>query len=61
VVIEVDGVRVLFDDGPGDSARASNTGPVLVLRFEAETPELLAQYRNEVESAVAGARAKVGV
>jgi phosphomannomutase / phosphoglucomutase len=59
-VVEVDGVRVIFDKGWG-LARASNTQPVLVLRFEAETPELLAQYRNEVESAVAGARAKVGV
>jgi hypothetical protein len=28
---------------------------VLVLRFEAETPELLAEYRKEVEAAVAEA------
>ena len=32
--------------------RASNTQPVLVMRFEAKTPELLKQYRSEVESVV---------
>ena len=50
-VIEVDGVRVLFPHGWG-LVRASNTQPVLVLRFEATTPELLREYRAEVESAV---------
>jgi phosphomannomutase/phosphoglucomutase len=35
-VITVDGVRVLFGDGWG-LIRASNTGPVLVMRFEART------------------------
>ncbi|MGH7606838.1 MAG: hypothetical protein ACREME_05825, partial [Gemmatimonadales bacterium] len=29
--------------------RASNTQPVLVLRFEADTPTALAAYRAEVE------------
>ena len=33
-VIDVDGARVLFDGGWG-LLRASNTQPVLVLRFEA--------------------------
>ena len=33
-VIDVDGVRVLFDQGWG-LLRASNTQPVLVMRFEA--------------------------
>jgi len=50
-IIEVDGVRVLFEKGWG-LVRASNTQPILVLRFEAETPELLRQYRDEVESVV---------
>jgi phosphomannomutase / phosphoglucomutase len=50
-VIDVDGVRVLFEKGWG-LVRASNTQPVLVLRFEAETPELLQQYRDEVEAVV---------
>ncbi|HPU30181.1 MAG TPA: phosphomannomutase/phosphoglucomutase, partial [Syntrophorhabdaceae bacterium] len=36
-IIDIDGVRVLMDDGWG-LVRASNTQPVLVLRFEAETP-----------------------
>ncbi|MBK7928267.1 MAG: phosphomannomutase/phosphoglucomutase [Bryobacterales bacterium] len=58
-VISVDGVRVLFEHGWG-LARASNTQPVLVLRFEATTPDLLAQYRAEMEGAVAEARAAVG-
>lgn len=50
-VIDVDGVRVLFGKGWG-LLRASNTQPVLVMRFEAETPELLDQYRREVEGAL---------
>jgi phosphomannomutase / phosphoglucomutase len=44
-VIDVDGVRVLFDDGWG-LLRASNTQPVLVLRFEARTEERLARIRD---------------
>ena len=36
VVIDVDGARVLFNGGWG-LVRASNTQPVLVLRFEAES------------------------
>jgi phosphomannomutase/phosphoglucomutase len=50
----VDGVRVLFPEGWG-LVRASNTQPVLVLRFEASTPELLDQYRKETEAVVAEA------
>jgi phosphomannomutase / phosphoglucomutase len=50
-VLDVDGVRVLFPHGWG-LVRASNTQPVLVLRFEATSPELLEQYRREVEKAV---------
>jgi len=47
-VIDVDGARVLFGDGWG-LVRASNTQPVLVLRFEARTPERLAEIRGEFE------------
>src|SRR5579863_3371078 len=47
-VIEIDGVRVLFDRGWG-LVGASNTQPVLVLRFEAEEKSLLEKYRAEVE------------
>jgi phosphomannomutase/phosphoglucomutase len=57
-VIDVDGVRVLFPQGWG-LVRASNTQPVLVLRFEAATPELLDEYRRQVEQAVEEARQAV--
>jgi phosphomannomutase/phosphoglucomutase len=56
--VDVDGVRVIFPDGWG-LLRASNTQPVLVMRFEATTPELLRAYQNEVEAAVANAKAAV--
>ncbi|ABB39739.1 phosphoglucomutase/phosphomannomutase alpha/beta/alpha domain I [Oleidesulfovibrio alaskensis G20] len=45
----IDGVRLLFEDGWG-LVRASNTQPVLVLRFEAQTAERLAQIRAIVEN-----------
>lgn len=48
-VIDIDGVRVLFDDGWG-LVRASNTQPALVLRFEATSPERLEEIRDLVES-----------
>ena len=47
-VIAVDGVRVLFDGGWG-LLRASNTQPVLVLRYEATTPEQLDAIREAME------------
>lgn len=47
-VIDVDGVRVLFGDGWG-LIRASNTQPVLVMRFEARTAEHLEAIRAEME------------
>jgi len=53
-VIAIDGARINFGRGWG-LVRASNTQPVLVLRFEAQSPELLAQYRKLVEDAVAEA------
>jgi len=54
--IDIDGVRVIFPEGWG-LARASNTQPVLVLRFEAVNQELLERYRREVEEAVMQAKA----
>jgi len=48
-VIDIDGVRVLFDGGWG-LVRASNTQPALVLRFEALSPERLAEIRSQVET-----------
>lgn len=56
-VLTVDGARILFGDAAWGLVRASNTQPVLVLRFEARTPERLAEIRAVVESAVAEARA----
>jgi phosphomannomutase / phosphoglucomutase len=47
-VIDVDGVRVLFGDGWG-LLRASNTQPVLVLRYEAKSPEGVARIRTVME------------
>jgi phosphomannomutase/phosphoglucomutase len=44
-VIDVDGARVLFDGGWG-LIRASNTQPVLVLRFEAQKQETLDKIRE---------------
>ena len=50
-IIDIDGVRVLFDDGWG-LVRASNTQPVLVLRFEALSEKRLKEIRTLVESAL---------
>lgn len=44
-VIDIDGARVEFGDGWG-LVRASNTQPVLVVRFEAKTPERLAEIQE---------------
>jgi phosphomannomutase/phosphoglucomutase len=50
-VIDIDGARVLFDGGWG-LVRASNTQPVLVLRFEAVSAQRLAEIRKTVEDAL---------
>jgi len=47
-VSTLDGVRIKFAEGWG-LLRASNTQPVLVMRFEAKSPAALAAYRGEVE------------
>jgi phosphomannomutase / phosphoglucomutase len=57
-VIDVDGVRVRFEHGWG-LVRASNTQPVLVMRFEAENADWLGKYRGEMESALEEAKAAV--
>lgn len=59
-IVDVDGVRVPFEHGWG-LVRASNTQPVLVMRFEAESEELLEKYRRELEAAVDQAKQQVGV
>ncbi|MFA6617696.1 MAG: phosphomannomutase/phosphoglucomutase [Candidatus Neomarinimicrobiota bacterium] len=45
--ITVDGVRIRFDEGWG-LVRASNTQPVIVMRFEANSPEKLEEYKTLV-------------
>ncbi len=50
-IIDVDGVRVKFEDGWG-LVRASNTQPALVLRFEAVTEKRLGEIRDLVEKKV---------
>jgi phosphomannomutase / phosphoglucomutase len=59
-VIDIDGARILFDDGAWGLCRASNTGPVLVLRFEAKTAAQRDAIRAEVEAVVTEARAELG-
>jgi len=50
-IIDVDGVRVKFEDGWG-LVRPSNTQPVLVLRFEALTEKRLQEIRKLIEDKV---------
>jgi phosphomannomutase len=50
-VVDIDGLRAEFDDGFG-LVRASNTTPVLVLRFEGHTPEALERIRAQFLAAV---------
>ena len=44
---DIDGVRIDWDDGFG-LIRASNTTPVLVLRFEGQTETALARIRHDM-------------
>ncbi len=54
-VLDIDGARVDFGDGAWGLCRASNTQPVLVLRFEARTEARRDAIRAEVEAVVARA------
>ena len=57
-VIDVDGVRALFDGGWG-LVRASNTQPVLVLRFEGKDQETVERIRAVMENAVGTAKSGI--
>ena len=57
-IVEIDGVRVPFEHGWG-LVRASNTQPVLVMRFEAENEQFLQEYQAEMEAAVEQAKARI--
>lgn len=50
-IITIDGLRVEYPDGFG-LARSSNTTPVIVMRFEAETPAALARIQAAMKQAV---------
>ncbi|MCO6509210.1 MAG: phosphomannomutase/phosphoglucomutase [Aridibacter famidurans] len=50
-VITIDGARIKFEGGWG-LVRASNTQAILVLRFEADSPERLEEIRNRVTGSV---------
>jgi phosphomannomutase/phosphoglucomutase len=52
-VITIDGVRIEFSDGWG-LIRASNTQPVLVMRFEALTKEALEEYEQSFKITLGG-------
>ena len=57
-VITIDGVRVEYPDGFG-LARASNTTPVIVLRFEAETEAGLHRIKEDFRRVLTAAKADV--
>lgn len=50
-LIDVDGIRLEYPHGFG-LVRASNTTPVLVLRFEADSQDALAEIMNDFRSAL---------
>ncbi|PAF51670.1 phospho-sugar mutase [Helicobacter sp. 13S00401-1] len=54
-VIDIDGVRVVFEHGFG-LVRASNTTPVLVTRFEATSEALLKEYKTSLLNLVSELR-----
>lgn len=53
--ITIDGIRAEYEDGFG-LARASNTTPIVVLRFEAQTAEALDRIQNEFKDAILALR-----
>jgi phosphomannomutase/phosphoglucomutase len=61
-VVDIDGARISFGK-PGEPdwglVRASNTGPILVMRFEATSEAKLETIRAEVEGVVQAERAKL--
>ncbi len=50
-ILTIDGVRAEYSDGFG-LARASNTTPVIVLRFEADTETALTRIQGEFRTAL---------
>ncbi|MCP2519228.1 phosphomannomutase/phosphoglucomutase [Candidatus Aminicenantes bacterium AC-335-A11] len=58
-IIDIDGVRAIFPDGWG-LVRASNTQPVLVLRFEAKTEQSLKEIESIVKTEIENAIRELG-
>ncbi|RXJ58041.1 phosphomannomutase/phosphoglucomutase [Candidatus Marinarcus aquaticus] len=54
-IIDVDGVRVIFENGWG-LVRASNTTPVLVTRFESTSQELAKLYETQLNDLIQSAQ-----
>lgn len=54
-IITIDGLRVEYADGFG-LARSSNTTPVVVMRFEAESPAALARIQAEFKRVILAAK-----
>jgi len=52
---DIDGLRVEYPDGFG-LARSSNTTPVVVMRFEAETPAALARIQGDFRRVILDAK-----
>jgi phosphomannomutase/phosphoglucomutase len=59
-IITIDGLRVEYADGFG-LARSSNTTPVIVMRFEAETPAALARIQGQFKSVILPSRTRPAV
>jgi phosphomannomutase/phosphoglucomutase len=63
-IVDIDGVRVQFKEGDKHVGwgliRASNTGGVLVLRFEGDSHERLAEIKALVEGRLTEIMAEVG-
>jgi phosphomannomutase/phosphoglucomutase len=59
-VVDIDGARISFgteSDPAWGLVRASNTGPILVMRFEATSPQRRDEMKAEVDQVVSKARA----
>jgi phosphomannomutase / phosphoglucomutase len=54
-IVTIDGLRVEYADGFG-LARSSNTTPVVVLRFEGETEQVLQRIQDDFRRAILAAK-----
>jgi phosphomannomutase/phosphoglucomutase len=54
-IIDVDGVRIVFEDGWG-LVRASNTTPIIVTRFESTDEANAKLYEDKINALIADAK-----